>query len=80
MGDFMNDVYSPLGREYCFWFYILSVIGFVMMIISVITALYIGMVGKKGMVFYTSMFAISLSYGIFYFQNRLLWSMCSKTL
>ena len=76
----MRDVYGTLDKSYCFWFYMLSVIGFVLMSITVISSLYIGMVGKKGMTFYMGTFAIALSYGIFYFQNRLLWSMCSKSL
>jgi hypothetical protein len=76
----MQNVYGPLSKEYCFWFYLLSIVGFVMMVITIATSMYVGIVNKKGISFYLSMVAFSISYGIIYFQNRLLWSMCSKTL
>jgi hypothetical protein len=76
----MTNVYGPLNKDYCVWFYFLSILGFVMLVLTLTASLYVGIVGKKGPEYFVGMMAVSLSYGIFYFQNRLLWSMCSKTL
>jgi hypothetical protein len=76
----MTNVYGPLNKDYCVWFYFLSILGFVMLVLTIVASLYIGIVRKKGPEYFVGMLAVSLSYGIFYFQNRLLWSMCSKTL
>jgi len=80
MSDFMTNVYGPLNKDYCIWFYFLSIFGFIMLVMTLTASLYVGIVGKKGPEFYVAMLVFSLNYAIMYFQNRLLWSMCSKTL
>jgi len=76
MGDVMNYLYGPLGKEYCMWFYILSVIGFVSLVLFIIPAIYLGIVKHKGFEYYIGILMASVVYGIVYFQNRLLYSMC----
>ena len=67
------DLFSPLSKDYCLYFYYLSIFGFVLLIFS---ALEFGwtIVQKKKFDFKNIM--IALGYFIFYFQNRLLYSMC----
>lgn len=71
-----KDLFSPLSREFCLWFYYLSIIGFVFLAITLFSAIVIGITKKKGGDYYMTMLMVSFSYFIFYFQNRLLYSMC----
>ena len=76
---FMN-IFGPLKKEYCIWFYFLSVIGFVLFILLLVSGLFIGLTRVKGPEYYYFLITGSLVYVIFYFQNRLLYNICSKTL
>lgn len=80
MNDFIQKVFGPLDKRFCDWFFILSVIGFVMLAILVISTLMIGLSKGKGIDFYFQSLSIAVGYGIFYFQNRLLHSMCAGSL
>lgn len=79
MSSFINYVYGPLNKEYCIYFFILSVIGFVILTISILSTLIIGIMTKKDSVFYMKMFMVSIPYGFIYFHNRLLYSMCNSS-
>jgi hypothetical protein len=72
----LDALFGPLNKKYCLWFYILSIIGFAFLIIALVLTLYIGISKRKGIDFYIQMIVGSLAYAIFYFQNRLLYSMC----
>lgn len=75
--SFTDSIYGPLNSQYCIYFYILSVIGFVLLVIAVLSTIFIGITKKKNSKFYMEMLMICISYGIIYFHNRLLFSMCS---
>lgn len=67
------DIFSPLGREYCAYFYWLTVLAFIFLLIALYRGLVILFRGK----FNVLNFAISLiAPFLLYFQNRLLYSMC----
>jgi hypothetical protein len=72
----LDALFGPLNKKYCLWFYILSVLGFVFLVIALALTLFIGISKRKGIDFYIQMLIGSLAYVIFYFQNRLLYSMC----
>lgn len=75
------DLFSPFkNHDQCLWFYLLSVIGFILVIFAIISGIYYGITQKKNSSFYLSIFFVSTWYFIFYFQNRLLYSMCVKTI
>ena len=75
------SIFAPFSnRDFCLWFYFLSIIGFALLFIAVFSALFIGISKKKDFSFYVQMFFVALGYGIFYFQNRLLYSMCAKSI
>jgi hypothetical protein len=76
----LQNLFGPLHKEYCIWFYFLSVIGFVFLILLLISGIIIGIYRKKGIDHYYLLFLTSVAYGIIYFQNRLLYGMCSKSL
>lgn len=73
-----KDLFSPLSREYCLWFYYLSIVGFAFLVITLVSAIIVGFRKKKGGEYFMTMLMVALTYFIFYFQNRLLYSMCVK--
>jgi hypothetical protein len=80
MANLADTLFGPLSRDYCIWFYFLSVLGFLWFFFYVISALYLGLMKKKGGEYWMTMIAVALGYGIFYFQNRLLHSVCMGTM
>lgn len=78
--NFMNTIYGPLPKDYCWYFYILSVVGFISMVFTLLVALFIGITKKKDFAFFLKATMAVLAYGLFYFQNRLLYSMCAGSL
>ena len=76
-----SQLFGPLDKKYCMYFYYLSVFGLLLFTFLIISSLYIGLTNNKlGGVFGYQMVMVSLAYAIFYFQNRLLYSMCVNSL
>lgn len=71
----LNNTFSPLGKDYCDYFYWLSVINFIFLLYIVFTLLFKFFFDKKkdGLL---NIFLVSLPTLIGYFVNRLLYSMC----
>jgi len=77
----INDqLFGPLDRKYCLYFYYLSIFGLLLLVFLVISSLYIALTSKNSGVFGFQMVMVAIGYGIFYFQNRLLYSMCVNSL
>jgi hypothetical protein len=73
----MNDtLFGSLGKQYCIYFYLLSVFGFILLAMTMIGMVWSLFTKKLDMKVMTGLVMASLGYGIFYFQNRLLHSMC----
>jgi len=75
----MNDIYGPLNRNYCIYFYALAVLGFVLLSVTILSLIFLIFTKKISSESVMHMIMISVGYGIFYFQNRLLYSMCIKS-
>ena len=73
-----KSIFGPLSSEYCVYFYYLSIFGFALMIMTVVSYVWIGIAKKLDFRHYVQMFFGALVYFIFYFQNRLLYTMCMK--
>jgi hypothetical protein len=74
----LNDyLFGPLGKEYCFYFYVLAVLGFFItffLVVSLVIAIF-NMKKLSGGVI--AGMAMGIVYpALFYLQNRLLHSMC----
>jgi hypothetical protein len=80
MSDFMNTLFGPLSGEYCAYFYYLSIFGFFLFAVAILGGIYTGVVRGKGGMYYAGVIGASLIYFITYFVNRLMYSVCSKTL
>lgn len=80
----LEGIFSPLSKDYCLWFYYLQIIGFIFLVIILLTSLFL-IVGndtkkkEKGKLL-GGLFIMIMTYGIFYFQNRLFYSICTKSL
>jgi len=75
-----NDVFGPIGREYCLYFYIFSVVNMVLFVMVLIGIVFTGLSKRLGIEFYLISFLYSLNIFFGYLQNRLLFNMCGNTL
>ena len=72
----MQNLFGPLSKQYCLYFYILSIIFLVLAAVLFLSTLVIGITKRKDFSFYYYSIIGVLGYGMIYFQNRLLHSMC----
>lgn len=77
MADTMDYFFGPLGEEYCIYFYALSIFGFVYLVLFLLPSIYFGLTRKTNSMYWVNVIAVSIGYFIFYFQNRLLHTMCN---
>lgn len=82
MQDFMQDYFGPLGQEYCLYFYFLSIIFYILFIMSLI-----GVAGgiymnykKLNTMFVLNSSLLILNTLLAYFVNRLLNTMCMNSI
>jgi hypothetical protein len=82
MSNFMNDYFGPLGKEYCTYFYVLSIIfGLVFVFSAISIASVIVMHHKKvDTMFIINSFFILFNSFLAYLANRIMNTMCVKTL
>uniref|UniRef100_A0A6C0KZ14 Uncharacterized protein n=1 Tax=viral metagenome TaxID=1070528 RepID=A0A6C0KZ14_9ZZZZ len=72
----INEVFfSPLSKEYCVYFYFVTVVLFVILILAMFTMI-ISIFKSKKKDNYLLMMSNILTLALVYFQNRLLYSMC----
>lgn len=76
MDNLADKLFGPLGKDYCIYFYYLSVIGIILLTLLLVSTLTVGITKRMGVGFYLQMLTVAAGYVIFYFQNRLLYSMC----
>jgi len=76
MNDFApNNLFAPLGREYCAYFYWLTVLAFVLFFLALFDTAMRVIKGKAKLL--NGLVALLAPF-LLYFNNRLLYSMCSK--
>ena len=82
MNNFMDAYFGPLGKEYCVYFYVLSIIFGVTFVLSAISiGSFIVMHSKKvDSMFIANSFLILFNSFLAYLSNRLLNTMCVMTL
>jgi len=74
----MQSLFGPLERKYCDWFFYLSLVAFIFMILTLMTGVFVLMQKKMKTEYVVAVLWSSAMYGAFYFQNRLLYTMCLK--
>jgi hypothetical protein len=82
MSNFLNTYFGPLPREYCLYFYILSIIFGFLFVASVLSITYFAIMHYKKV---NLMFVVNSILAVFntflaYLANRLLYTMCVKSI
>ena len=67
------QLFSPLSKEYCVYFYALTVISFALLALSIGSAVYYLVEGKVDI--FSGLMSL-VGPALLYFNNRLLYSMC----
>lgn len=82
MSDFMTTYFGPLDKQSCVYFLFLSMIFFAMLVFTLVAeALYVIKHFKElNLRVFTSGVLLLFNSFIAYFVNRLLYTMCSKSL
>ena len=76
-GDLISFLFSPFEKQiYCNWFLILEILNFIAIFILFFIILYLGISYNEGLRFYLTQLPVVFIYVVFYFQSRLLYSMC----
>ena len=78
----MTTYFGPLSREYCAYFYFMSILFFVFFVLSIIGVFSaVIMKGKKmDFMFFVNSFMLILNTLLAYFVNRLLNTMCNGSI
>ena len=82
MNNFMEDYFGPLGKEYCVYFYVLSIIFGITFVLSAISIGSFMVMHHKRVdaTFIANSFLILFNSFLAYLSNRLLNTMCVTTL
>jgi hypothetical protein len=82
MDNFMDAYFGPLGKEYCTYFYVMSIIFGITFVLSAISiGSFIVMHHKKvDSMFIVNSFMILINTFLAYLSNRVINAMCVKTL
>ena len=82
MDGFMNNYFGPLGKEYCTYFYVLSIIFGITFVFSAISIASVVIMNRKKIdtMFIINSFFILFNTFLAYLVNRLMNTMCVKTL
>jgi hypothetical protein len=78
MSNTMDILFGPLDKKFCLYFYYLSIFALAFVALTIISFMWVGISKKLDSRHYIHMIYIALIYFVFYFQNRLLYSMCAK--
>lgn len=82
MADFMTNYFGPLDKSSCVYFLIISVIFFILLVFAVFADIFWLVKNYKQLNFRIITGGFVLLFNIFlaYFVNRLLYTMCTKSL
>jgi len=76
-GQFNNSFFAPYNKDYCVYFYILTIITFIFFVMSMWQSLYSLFNGKIGLGLAVT---LPITPFLLYFTNRLMYSMCVGSL
>lgn len=82
MNSFMETYFGPLDKQSCVYFLFLAMIFFAVLVFTIITELIFVIKNFKSLDFRTLTSGVLLLFNAFiaYFVNRLLYTVCSKSL
>lgn len=74
----LDTLFGPVSKKYCSLFYYLSISSLLVYVFALLGVITYGIKHKKGLGYYVSSIFMGFIYLLAYFQNRLLFSMCSR--
>ena len=82
MNSFVNTFFGPLDKKYCMYYFLLTVIFFVLLVLTFVFEIMILVKNYKRLnsINITGGLLVLFNALIVYFVNRLLYTMCSKSL
>ena len=82
MSDFMSTYFGPLDKSSCVYFLFLSVIFFGILVFALIAEIYITITNFRQLNFriVSNGLLLLLNFCLVYFVNRLMYTMCTKSL
>jgi hypothetical protein len=82
MNSYIKGFFEPLPREYCNYFYFLSLFFALIFVIAIISTVFGALFNYKkfNLVILLNMIIIMLNALLAYFVNRLFYSMCIKSI
>ena len=82
MKQFMDDYFGPLSREYCGYFYFLSVMFGFLFVFSILSIVYTVVLHYKKInaMFVANSLVLLINLFLAYFTNRLMHTMCVKSI
>jgi len=82
MSSLQNIIFGPLSSESCIYFFFLTAVFFFLLIVTLTTGIIMIIKKPNQFTFKVAVHGLLLFFNIFlaYFVNRLLYTMCSKSL
>lgn len=80
MSNGVDALFGPLSKTYCNYFFIISAVALMSLILYVISAMILVFKTKNPGHFIWSAIVQSVVIGLMYLQSRLLYNMCSNSL
>lgn len=82
MSNFMSNYFGPLNKHSCMYFLIITIIFFILLVIVILSEIFWIFKNFKQLNFRTLTGAVLIIFNVFlaYFVNRLLYTMCTKSL
>lgn len=78
MNEVMDYLFGAIGKEYCMYFYFLSVLAFIAFIIALVSVIRL-MASNKKLPISTAVLVVFQPF-LVYFVNRIFYSMCVNSL
>lgn len=82
MSNFMSNYFGPLSKEYCLYFYFMSILFFILFLLSFLGIATAALYNPKSINIMFGVNSVMLLFNVWivYFINRLLNTMCTSSL
>jgi len=82
MSNILSSISGPLDKSSCAYFFILTILFFVIFVISIIGHIFILIKDRKSLTFSNITGGVYMMFTLFmaYFVNRLMYTICNKSL
>ena len=82
MSDFMSNYFGPLSKEYCIYFYVMSIFFFIIMMLGLLGVIVTIAKNPKqvNVMFFVNAAMLLMNSVLAYFVNRLLHTMCANSI